>query len=256
MKTIADYGAAALPHGESESRLAASVRALREAQDELTRRERLAALGELAGNVAHEMRAPLSVIQNAAFFLEQSLPAGDAEVAKVLGEMKRAITRSKHILSELLDYVREPVPNETDFPIGDAISSALQLVPLSKEIHLLVPATEAGKMEVHGNQEQVIGILVNLIQNAAQAMPEGGDLGVDASRDAGTVFVDVRDTGCGIPVENLDKIFEPLFTTKINGIGLGLAIAQRYAQLNGGRLSVDSQTGRGTTFRLVLRTAP
>lgn len=240
-----------------ELQLAASLQELREAQDELVRRERLAMLGSLAGRMAHELRTPLTVIQNSLYFLESDLPSGRKATREVLAEIKRAVSNSDHIITELLDFVREPSPNRTVFPAGEAISAALQEIPLPDSVHLHEPSGETAAIEVQANQAQVTRILLNLIQNAVHAMPQGGDLEIGASRqDPGKVCIKVRDTGCGIPPDDLERIFEPLFSTKTVGIGLGLPIARRFAQFNGGHLSVESQIGCGTTVRLWLNSPP
>lgn len=220
---------------------------------ELMQRERMATLGKLAGSVAHEIRTPLSVIQNSIFFLEQSLAPEDGTVHQVLAEMRRAVGNSNEIITEMLDYVRDPTPYRSVFPIGLAFSSAVHSVSLPETVSLQGLTSEMAALEVHANPDQVSHILVMLMRNALQAMPEGGKLEVSAIREESRkVCLTVCDTGCGIPEENLEKIFHPLFSTKIKGLGLGLAIARRYAAFNEGNLTVSSQLGQGTTFRLVL----
>ena len=221
----------------------------------MVRQERLATLGKLAGCVAHEMRTPLGVIRTNVFFLEKCYPTGDQAVREVLAEMERAIASSDHIIAEMLDFVREPAPKDSVFAVNDAISCALSLVSIPETIVLRAPSSDgAAEIQVEANQDQVTRILVNLIQNAVQAMPDGGELEIATHpQERGNICVAVRDTGFGISPENLGKIFEPLFSTKTVGIGLGLAIAKRYAELNGGELSVESVPGRGTTFRLRLK---
>lgn len=236
---------------EAEEELRRIREELHKAQVETSKIERLATLGRLAGSVAHEMRTPISIVQNTAFFLQQTLAPGDETVGAALAELKRAVASSNHIINEMLDYVREPTLYAADFSIGDAILSATKSVSIPQEIQSKIVSGE--ELKATANEGQITRILINLIQNAIQAMPNGGNLEMGAiaeQRDRVRVFV--RDAGCGIPHENLDKIFEPLFSTKARGIGLGLAIAKRYAQLNAGELSVESQVGRGSTFWLVL----
>lgn len=242
---------------QMEMQLADSLLQLREAQQELMRQERLATLGKLAGSVAHEIRSPLTVIQNNIYFLEQRFPPESQEVCESLAEVRRAIGNSNHIITEMLDYVREPPAKEAAFDVNEAISDALHFVPLPEEIRLRTAGRgSARRRMVRANRDQVTRILVNLIQNAVQAMPHGGELEFcTESEEPSRTCVAVRDTGCGIPAENLGKIFEPLFSTRTTGIGLGLAIAKRYAELNRGSLSVESQPGCGAKFRLTLESA-
>lgn len=243
---------------QTELQLAASFEELRQAQQELVRQERLATLGKLAGCVAHEMRTPLSVIRNSSFFLELCCPVENHDVREALDEVNRAIASSDQIITEMLDFVREPAATDSEFCLTDAISEALRLVPLPEDIRLRVPSQQdRASLQGRANQDQVTRILVNLIQNAVQAMPDGGRLSI-LSRPAGpgSVRASIRDSGCGIRPEDLGRIFEPLFSTKPKGIGLGLAIAKRYAERNRGELTVESEPGHGTTFHLSLESAP
>ena len=227
----------------------------RAAQEELRRQERLATLGKLAGSVAHEMRTPLAVLQNSVTYLEMTLPPISPPVQDALNEATRAIASCDHIIKEMLDYVRELPPSREVCRLDGIVSEALRQVPFPTSVRVDHFADEAGT-EIYANADQVIRIVINLLQNAAQAMPEGGDLRVRMEPFDGGVALAVSDTGCGIPADLVERIFEPLFSTKVRGIGLGLAIARRYAEQNGGRLAVQSEPGRGTTFRLELPRAP
>lgn len=238
-----------------ELELKASLQDVREAQDELVRQERLAMLGRLAGSVAHEIRTPLAVITNSLFYLQQNLQPDDVILQEVLAEIDRAVGYSDRVISALLEYVREPSPLTVSFPVRNAISHALEQVHIPEAVHLRWPSAEAQKIEVRANLEQVSRILVLLTENAIQAMPDGGQLEFGVLQIDGRVCIDVRDTGCGVAEANQERIFEPLFSTKNTGIGLGLPIARRHARLNGGELAVESQVGRGSTFRLILNPA-
>lgn len=226
-------------------------RKLRAAQAELRRQERLATLGKLAGSVAHEMRTPLTVMQNSVAYLEMTLPKDTPAVKEVLAEATRAIANCDHIIKEMLDYVREVPPSRSVFLLAAAAGNALKQVQVPAAVKVR-GLEQLAASQVHGNEDQVTRILINLFQNAFQAMPDGGMLALQVETGADGICLAVSDTGCGIPAEHLDLIFEPLFSTKVRGIGLGLAIAHRYAELNGGSLTVESEVGRGTTFRLVL----
>jgi PAS domain S-box-containing protein len=239
---------------KAEDDLARSLEELRTAQADLIKQERLATLGQLAGSVAHEMRTPLAVIRNTTYFLEHCFPCDDRNVREALAETNRAIASTDHIIAEMLDYVREPAQTQSRFPVSEPISRAVGLISLPESVHLLVRIEdEAGPLETRANEDQVCRCLCNLILNAIQAMPRGGKLEIRACAPGpGRISVSVSDTGCGIPPENQGRIFEPLFSTKVRGIGLGLAIAKRYAELNGGALTVESAPERGTVFTLNL----
>lgn len=238
---------------QTEQQLTASLKQLREAQQGLMRQERLATLGKLAGSVAHEMRTPLSVIRNTAVYLKHVLRESTGEIKESLAELDRAVISCNHIISEMLDFVREAREETSVVCVGTAFGDALRslTVPASVRIVGLEPAVL--NHELRANLDQVTRILINLFQNAFQAMRDGGELEISvATVPDGNVRITVRDTGSGIPPEHLDKVFEPLFSTKIRGIGLGLAIAQRYARVNGGDLTVESTLGEGTSFHLLL----
>lgn len=242
---------------EAEIQLADSLERLYKLQEQLRQKERFATLGQLAGSVAHEIRSPLTVLLNGVEFLEHALPAKGESMQEMLAEMRRAIGNSNRVITEMLDYVQEPLFEGLVFPIGEAISQAIQLIPPPRGVHLQVPEPLNAATLVKAEPHRVARIFVNLIENAYQAMPNGGELHIKVQRENGeNVCIEVQDTGFGIPKANLEKIFEPLFSTKVRGIGLGLAIARRYAQLCGGQLSVESKVGQGTTFRLILNAAP
>lgn len=241
---------------ETEIRLGELFRGLQAAQGELMRKERLAALGHLAGSVAHEIRTPLAVILNDVFFLEQGSGGGNGTHPQVLDEIKRAVSHADHIITEMLDYAREPSRYTSNFRIGDAVEFARQKVGIPRQVTWRGLTPEMAGLRVRANEEQVTTVLANLLQNGVEALACGGCLLVQAAQEPpGQVCIEVRDSGRGIPPENLERIFEPLFSTKTVGIGLGLAIARRYAEHNGGNLTVESEPGEGTVFRLRLRQA-
>ena len=229
---------------------------LEEVQERLLRKERLAVLGELAGSVAHEIRNPLGVIRNSSYFLKLTQRGKiDAKGYEHLELIEREVDQTNRIIAEMLDYARDRPAQTRPMEVRSAIGRALELVQIPDEVHLERQCAD-GSPRVEADPDQVERLLANLIQNAVQAMPEGGRLEVGCQGVGEQVVIHVRDQGVGIPEEDLEKIFEPLFTTKANGIGLGLALCQRYALLNGGRLECESQLGEGTEFRLLLPRIP
>ena len=229
---------------------------LEEVQERLLRKERLAVLGELAGSVAHEIRNPLGVIRNSSYFLKLTQRGKiDAKGYEHLELIEREVDQTNRIIAEMLDYARDRPAQTRPMEVRSAIGRALELVQIPDEVHLERQCA-VGSPRVEADPDQVERLLANLIQNAVQAMPEGGRLEVGCQGVGEQVVIHVRDQGVGIPEGDLEKIFEPLFTTKANGIGLGLALCQRYALLNGGRLECESQLGEGTEFRLLLPRIP
>jgi len=225
------------------------TRELETAQEELVRKERLAILGQLAGGVSHELRNPLGVMKNSVYYLKMVLPE-DERVRKHLGIMEREVTTATRIVSDLLDFARAKPPSQAPTDLSELVREVLDRTPLAENVEVVarlapdLPPVAVDALQV----QQVLG---NLITNGAQAMPEGGTLTIETARAEGGARVAVSDTGVGIAPENLEKIFQPLFTTKAKGIGLGLAVAQGLAEANGGTISVESAVGRGSRFLVV-----
>lgn len=211
---------------------------------------RLATIGEISGGIAHELRNPLGIMKNAVYFLRMSLPKLSDDDNDAFDELGRGLKTCNRLVGELLDFVREPKREATLFPLREAIDEALAGIDIPASIRLTLPIDR----DVHtcrADKGQIVQIIDNLVRNAVEAMPSGGILTLNVKRDD-NIVVEVVDSGNGIAVGDLDKVFEPLFSRKAKGIGLGLAVARRYAELNQGSLKVESDPGRGATFRLTL----
>ncbi len=213
--------------------------------------KRLATIGELAGGVAHELRNPLGIIRNAAYYLRMAQQDFNQDTIDAFDEMERGLATSNRLVSELLDYVREPKREESRFPIGVAVAEALASIKIPFNVRLHLPP-ENGHGACLADKGQVIQIIDNLLRNAIEAMPHGGELSLKFHSTTDRVILEVIDSGVGIATTDLAKVFEPLFSRKTKGIGLGLAVSQRYADLNFGSLQVESVLGGGATFRLIL----
>ena len=229
---------------------------LREAREELARKEKLTALGQLAGTVGHELRNPLAVMNNAVYFLKSVLSGADATVREYLGILKGEIENSERIISDLLDFSRTRKPQTQPVDVRDLIEQSCgrcaipEIVSLRWDIPEDLPQASA-------DPRQMEQVFQNLVTNAVQAMPAGGELRINArvvAREQGgdRVAVSVADTGEGISSENMLKLFQPLFTTKIRGVGLGLVASKNITEANGGAITVQSEQGKGTTFTVTL----
>ena len=235
-----------------EELVQARTQALKDAQETLVRKERLATLGQLAGSIAHEIRNPLGIVRNAAYYLEQVSKDQDKEMLESRAEIQRGLTRVDRIISELLDYARDSQVNHQEFALSDVIEDAFAGVEIPPNAIVNAPIPSSSLI-CYGDSDQISRILKNLVINALQAMPDGGTLTMHYSTSGdGKAMVEVKDTGAGMTKEQLAKIFEPLFTTKTLGIGLGLALSLRYAELNNGSLTAESILDRGSTFRLTI----
>ncbi len=224
---------------------------LRLAQEQLAHSEKMAALGQLAGGVGHELRNPLGVISNAVYFLKSTQIDADEKTIEYLGILAEEVQNANKIINNLLDMGRYRPPERDLFNISSAMARVLNqiLLPENVEVRWDVQDKEPA---VFVDEGQVGIAFRNLVENAYQAMPEGGELKLDVVAENDQVLLRIADNGVGIPEENLEEIFEPLFTTKPRGIGLGLTISKQLVDDNGGKIEVESKMGKGTVFTISL----
>lgn len=225
---------------------------LEQVQEKLIRAERLAAVGELASGVGHELRNPLNVIRNCAYLLKMSLSdKKDKEAVKTLAVLDKQIDIANRIITDLLDFTRITPPSPVRVDLKNIINESLSWISVPSQV--TVRTNFNGNATVRTDPEQISRVFANIIANAVQAMnARGGELSIETGEEGDFLSIKFHDSGYGIPAENLDKIFEPLFTTKPKGIGLGLAISKRLIEENGGKIEVTSQTGQGSTFTVKL----
>jgi signal transduction histidine kinase len=225
---------------------------LRAAQDELVRQERLATLGQLSGSIAHELRNPLGVMTNALFYLDSVLADAPERVRAHLSKLRAQVRLSDAIINGLLSVTRTGPPMVSAVPLPHLIDEQLA--------HINIPSSVRVERDIPGNLPELLvdpiqigQILFNVFTNAIQAM-EGmqGALTIRARSAGDRVRLEIADTGPGIPAGDRERVFEPLFTTKARGIGLGLSISRSLARANSGDLSVSPATGKGAVFVLEL----
>ena len=224
------------------------TRELRDAQEQLVRQERLAILGQLAGSMGHELRNPLGVISNAIYFLKVSQPDASDKIKEYLNIIENEARTSDKIITDLLDFARVKSVDRQPVSVPEVIHQTLNRfpVPPSVEKVLTIPFDLP---RIFADPHHMVQILGNLTVNACQALPDtGGRLEISAALRHDMVSIAIHDNGVGISPENMNKFFEPLFTTKIKGIGLGLAVSRKLAEANGGRIEVKSEAGQGSTF--------
>ncbi|HEX3534006.1 MAG TPA: ATP-binding protein [Gemmatimonadaceae bacterium] len=249
-------------HKELEGRVAArtgeletALGELRDTQATLVRKEKLAMLGLLAGGVGHELRNPLGVMTNAVYYLGMVLNDSPAEVKDYLGILDTQIKLAEKIVGDLLDFARIKPPQTETIPVKQLVDEQLQRagtldgVTVRHDFPLDLPAVRVDRV-------QIGQVVLNLITNALQAMNGHGAVLTFRGRQAADGFVrlDVIDTGVGMTPEQMEKLFEPLFTTKARGIGLGLAVSRGLVQANGGAISAESSPGAGTMMSVSLPT--
>jgi len=234
-------------------------------QDQLMQNEKLASIGLLAGGIAHEINNPLGGILIFSQMLLRELPKTSSHYEDVV-EIEAATQRCKAIVESLLDFARQRPPQKTsdshaEIDIIEAAKTALRFAKVGMKTPNQIEIVEewnATETVLEADRNRIIQLFLNLIQNAAQAMPDGGSLTLRSGNvgkgDHRELWVEVEDSGVGIPQTHLKKIFDPFFTTKDpgEGTGLGLAICYGIVQDMGGKLTVDSRINVGTRFRIAL----
>ena len=226
---------------------------LEKVQEKLIRSERLAAVGELASGVGHELRNPLNVIRNCAYLLNMALAEkSDEEAANTLKVLDKQIDVANKIVTDLLDFTRIKPPTQVRAEIKSLLDESLSWLTIPEQVSVNVNLNGKSQL-IKTDPEQMTRVFSNIVSNAVQAMNgKAGEVNISTDSDDSYLSVIFQDTGCGIPKENMEKIFEPLFTTKPKGIGLGLAISKRLVEQNGGKIEVSSEVGKGTTFTIKL----
>jgi len=237
-----------------EQRVEERTAALLAAQDELVRKERLATLGQLTAMVSHELRNPLGAMR-ASVAVIKTLASDEEPLLRESAEIAdRSITRCDGIISDLLDYTRAQPLDLQATAIDGWMAGILDEYALPDGVAMHRNLRSGA--EIHLDRERLRRVLVNLLDNACQAMGEGWEgkssitVGTDISGER--LRLSVRDTGPGIAPDQLDKVFEPLFSTKSFGIGLGLSIVKQIAEQHGGGIDIDSEPDRGAAFVLWL----
>jgi signal transduction histidine kinase len=227
------------------------TKSLKDAQEKSMRQEKLAAIGTLAGSVAHELRNPLGIISNSIHFLNLRLPKTDEKIerhSKLILEQSEKVDR---IILDLIDFARTGSIKARMVDLKSFIEESLDHIPKS-ELIKIETSIEAALPAILLDPEKMKQAVENIVINAQQAMPDSGRLEITAIRKDTMVEIAFKDNGVGIPGENLPKIFDPLFSTKTKGLGLGLAIAKEIVEHHGGTIVVESQVGVGTTFTIKL----
>jgi signal transduction histidine kinase len=263
-----DQGSAVIPQPQDEmnemgdylralmSDVADTRSTLQSNQSRLVQAEKLASVGKLAACVAHEIRNPLTAMKMWLFSLRKSVGT-EPETDRKFALISEEVSRLEAVVQNFLEFTRPPHLNPQPLQMGELVEKTIELLGptlAEKRVRVVVRPLQ-GLPVVAVDAEQIKQVLVNLIKNAAEAMPEGGDVDVsvgtraDAS-GAPLVVVRIRDHGGGITDDVRERLFEPFFTTKEGGTGLGLCVAARIVASHGGRLVLESSTDRGSCFAL------
>jgi two-component system sensor histidine kinase HydH len=241
-------------HQAAAEQLAKANQQLREAEAAVRRTERLAALGQLSAGLAHEIRNPLSTIKTSAEMLTQNVAADNALAREMAGFISSEVDRTNLLVTRFLDFARPLAVRleKTDLPqvIDRAVADIEKHSPPFDVTIYKNYAPDIAPFLLDGQLME--RVMYNLLLNAAQASPPRGTVTVKTREFNGTVEIDVIDRGPGIEPKHLENIFNPFFTTKPTGVGLGLAIVSKIIDEHGGKIAVESQPGQGSIFRVYL----
>jgi signal transduction histidine kinase len=245
---------------EMHRRVEGATARLREQMDEiaatrarLSQMERLAAAGELAAAITHEVRTPLAIIRSAAQSLSEAMGPAEAQAREACGFITAEIDRLANVVSSLLGFARTPEVRSRTVDVDDLVERALLL---ARE-ELRAKQARVRRIAAAGSQARldpdlVCQVLLCLLSNAAEAVPPGGEISVEAARRNGSVELVVADSGPGVPPELRERFFEPFFTTRARGVGLGLAVARQIVEAHGGKIEIGEGAGGGARFRVCL----
>lgn len=228
---------------------------LESTQLQLIQSEKLASIGHLTAGIVHDVKNPFAVIMGMAEVLSDDDHL-DETMKHGLKTIRDSAIKGNTIVSDLLKFSRQSQPEMRTLDLRETVQSSLRITAyLTRRFQLISEMPETPLMVTHDAQ-QIEQVVINMIHNAAQAMPNKGTLRVTLSRSDNFARLSIQDTGCGIPPENLKRIFDPFFTTKPEGEGTGLGLSVSYGIIanHHGRINVESEVGRGTTFTIMLPT--
>jgi signal transduction histidine kinase len=220
----------------------------------LLRSQRLAAIGELSSMIGHDLRNPLAAIRNADYFMTKK--CGDCQkpqIMTMLNIINKSIEHANNIINDLLEYSKEIRLDISSTTSKRLLEKALPMIVLPENLKLIDLTNDS---QFKADETKTIRVYLNLIKNALDAMPDGGTLEIKSYYENGYVNISFADTGQGIPADTMAVIFSPLFTTKAQGMGLGLSISKRVVEAHGGKISVVSEVGKGTTFTITFPLEP
>ncbi len=227
---------------------------IRALQDKLRQKDKMIAMGHLAAGVAHEIRNPLSAVNIIAqrFELEFVPEQDKEEYIQLTRTVQNEIGRVNQIIRQFLDFAKPTPIEKSNVNVKDVLQNIISLVrPLCMKKNIQIEA-QLCECETELDKDKITQAILNLCNNAIDAMPNGGKLAIDCVEDSKKIIISISDTGIGIPEEHLNKIFNIYFSTKQNGTGLGLSIVYQVVSEHGGEINVESQPEKGTKFILKL----
>jgi len=224
-------------------------------QKELLQQERLATIGRLVATVSHELRNPLGAVRNAAYYLKRKAPADEPRWSQQLEIIDKEINSADKIISDLLETTRAKVPVIRSFDLAQLVQQVFEVCRSNHGIEFKY-VSDPGDLHLAADQDHLRQVLLNLVTNSVHALTNGGTVRVSAKQETAHRVICVHDDGPGIPYEYHEQIFEPLFTTKSKGNGLGLWISKEIVERHGGSLMLSSDPQSGTSFTITIPNDP
>lgn len=243
---------------ESFNEMVAQLRQRKDLEERLHEAEHLSRVGQLASGIAHEIRNPLNYISLAIDHLKDEMkgvsPENKEEIDKISDTIKEEVRKANYMVLNFMNYGRPLKLRRSGVSYRELVDRALTVLndKLKEQKVTIALDIPDDLPPLYCDQELMRNCLFNFITNGAQSMPDGGEITIGAACSEGFFSLTFRDRGSGIAAEDQDKIFQPYFTTKEAGIGLGLAITERIIKEHGGRIQVESNPGEGTTFRITM----
>lgn len=227
------------------------MREMKNLQDELLRQKRLADIGKLASGVGHEFRNPLASIKNIAYFVRKRMKVEDPQLIHFFTMLSKEIDTMDRIATALINYSRvKRLHRQPVLPIN-IITQSLTAIPQPDNI-TINNQVKADMAQICVDAECLQHVFINIFANALQAMPEGGTITINSLRENDWIHFSISDTGCGMSADMIEHVFDPLFTTKPQQIGLGMAIVHDIVSRHSGRIGITSDKGKGTTVTISL----
>lgn len=240
--------------GELSATFEGMVQAIGEAREKLLASERLAAIGKMAAHVTHEVRNPLSSIALNLELLEEELGSGDVEARNLLRAIGQEVERLSGLSDQYLSMARRKAPDVEECDLGAIVRSAIEFMRPEVEKHRVeLQSNIAAQLPwVEVDQGQIRQVLFNLVRNAREAMPGGGRVLIDVRQVGDELELRITDNGPGVPAKQIEQLFDPFYTTKDHGTGLGLAVSRQVLAAHGGRLEYAAARPHGSVFALYL----
>ncbi len=225
---------------------------LQKSQEKLARSEKLALIGQLSSQVSHELRTPLTAIKNAAYLINMQMDSGKTDkIAEYVDLISKEVDVTTQVISNTLGFAKRKPLERKESDINTVLRESLQVSVVPANISVK-PLFNEALPHLNVDPVQIRQVFDNIIKNAVDAMPEGGELEVKLTSDMTYLTAEFKDTGVGISKENMNKIFDPLFSTSPRGTGLGLPVCQQIVESHGGLIDVESVEGKGAVFKIKL----